>query len=162
MSRTISVYGVTANIDEPYAEGHTINAAEAKALNQTYAEAVGNNTRSQLKKLLPEGEKAMPEAQHAEARKIIEDYNKDYEITLASTTTRTTLDPVEKEAKKIASDLIKGKMKADGIALKDVDKDKLNEKIATVMQNEKVIAAAKKAVAARSKVSDDLAEISLG
>ena len=72
--KTISTQGVTIEVAEPYAEGHTCTAAEAKALNQVRAENVRNNTRKATMDAIeaassPEAAQAAVQALIAEARR---------------------------------------------------------------------------------------------
>ena len=43
--KTISISGQAFDVSTPYAAGHTLTEAEAKVLNQTRAENIGNNFR---------------------------------------------------------------------------------------------------------------------
>ncbi|MCB1838493.1 MAG: hypothetical protein KDH99_12825, partial [Alcanivoracaceae bacterium] len=81
MSKTISILGVEVEISTPYAEGHTISEAEAKALNQTRAENIGNNFRKRIKDSKEGVEGAEP------MEKILADlaaYDASYVFTLAA------------------------------------------------------------------------------
>ena len=44
-SKTITILGEKFEITAPYAEGQTLTAVEARVLNQTRAENIGNNLR---------------------------------------------------------------------------------------------------------------------
>src|SRR5690606_9743805 len=88
-------------ISQPYEEGHTLTAIEAKVLNQVRAENIGNNVRKKVQELLAEGKTA-------EAEALVAEKDREYQFTEAAAGgSSRTMDPVEKEARKIARDAIK-------------------------------------------------------
>lgn len=156
-TKQMTINGITVAVSQPYAEGHTINEAEAKALNQVRAENIGNNRRSELKKLL-EAEDATPESVQAAAQEIVAAYDKEYVFTLASVGGGSArLDPVTKEARKIARALITDKLSEMGVTQKAYieanGEDSIKNKIAELAENEKIVEAAKAAVKERNKTS---------
>jgi hypothetical protein len=52
---SITIAGKTFQVPLRYEEGHAINAAEARALNQTFMENLGNNLRKKLKEAIEAG-----------------------------------------------------------------------------------------------------------
>src|SRR5690606_27913824 len=130
--------------------GHPLTEAEAKALNQVFAENVRNNTAGKIKKAKEEGGDVA--AAIAEA----EEYARNYEFSMPSTGggTRRVVDPVEREARSIARELIKAKVEESGRKLKDVDKEKLAAKIDEVAANEDVLKLARKRVNEKKKLAD--------
>jgi hypothetical protein len=157
-TKTITVQGVKVDVSLPYAAGHTITEAEAKSLNQTRAENIANNKRKEIKEML-EAEGATEESVQAEAQAIVKDYDATYEFTLASVGGGSTrLDPVEKEAHSIARAWISGKLKEMGKTQKEYlaenGEDAIKNKIAELAENEAVVAAAKKNIKEREKLSD--------
>ena len=54
-SKTINIYDEEFTVSTPYAEGHVITAAEAKALNQVRAENIANNFRAKIKAAKEDG-----------------------------------------------------------------------------------------------------------
>ena len=163
MTKTITIQGVSATITAPYAEGHACTAAEASALNQVRAENIRNNKAKEVKELkeqFGEDEAALTAA----VAEIVAAYDEAYEFTLASVGGgRSSMSPIEKEARSIARELISGQLREKGITQKDYlaqnGEDAIKEKIALFAQHEKIIAMATKAVAAReanSKVAADL------
>lgn len=153
------IHGHTFQVSAPYAAGHVINEAEAKVLNQTRSEGIGNNLREKIKELLEA-------ANIAGAEELVAQYDKDYTFTLGGTGERRVVDPIEKEALKIAKEQVKLKLAKQGRKLTDVPegmteeqwKDKLAETYDTVAANPAVLDAAKKAVAAKKKQADALAD----
>lgn len=148
--KTITVQGVSVEVAQPYAEGHTITAAEAKSLNQTRAENIANNQRTAIKKLLDE-KGSTPESVKPAAQALISEYDATYEFTLASVGGgRSKLSPVEKEARKIAKNAILGQLKAKGITQKEFleakGEDAIKNLVVEVSERPEVVAAAEKAV----------------
>lgn len=161
--KTITISGQEFNVSSPYAEGQTITAAEAKALNQVRAENIANNFRAKVKEAVESG--ASLEAVTAD----LTAYDASYVFTLASVGGgRAPVDPVEREAKKIAERLVADMIKEQkGVSKKDYlaaegGAEKFAEAVAKVMENPKVIAAAKQAVKDQEKQKAALAGISLG
>ena len=141
--RTISVHGVKFEINAPYAEGYTLAAREALALNQVRAENVANNCRKSIKEMVEE-EKPVSEIQALVAK-----YDTDYSLATAATGGGRTMDPVEREARAIAKLRIKEHLVAKGRKVSDIEKEKFNAEVERVAAMDVVVAAAKKAVKAR-------------
>ena len=157
-AKDVTIQGVVVSITQPYAEGHTVTAAEAKALNQVRAENIGNNMRARIKKALEEADGDVAAIQES-VQADVSEYDANYEFTLASVGGGSTrMDPIEKEARKIANSLIMAKLREMGVTkkayLEEHGEDALNIKVAEVAENENVIAAAKAALAERQKLGD--------
>lgn len=157
--KEITIQGVAFNVTQPYAEGHVVTEAEAKALNQTRSENVRNNMAKSVKDAKAEHGDTLPDDVLTSLGLAVSEYDKAYVFTLASVGGgRKSRDPVEIEANKIARAAIMGKLKELGKKLADVDKDKLAAKIAEVAGSDKVVKAAKKAVADRAALASDALE----
>lgn len=155
-SRDMVIADLPFNISLPYSEGHVINAAEAKTLNQTRCENISNAMRKKIKELADEAGEYSAEAVKA-AQKLVADYDAEYVFTLASAGGgRTKKDPIQKEAESLARAAITAALKSQGRKVGDVDKEKLAEKIASVAENEAILKQAKANVAARSKTIEGL------
>lgn len=139
-TKTVTIAKLPFEVTTPYTEGHTLTAAEAKALNQVRCENIRNNTAKRVKEMLEEGKS------NGEISELVSAYDAEYEFTLASTGGRRVLDPVEKEARSLAREAIKQKLAADGRKLKDIDKEKLEEAIATVAARDEIQKLAKQNV----------------
>lgn len=147
-SKTIRIYDNEFEVPQPYSEGHTLSAIEAKVLNQCFAENIGNNQRAAIKKAIDEGTLD-------QARKDFATYAEGYQFTEAAAGgSRQTMTPEEKEAKKIATALVMGELKKQGKTKKEVDKDAFDAEVARVAQIDKVIAAAKKRVKDANQLAD--------
>lgn len=163
-TREITVQGLTLVVGQPYAEGHVVTEAEAKALNQTRAENIRNNcagkVRAKLKELNLEDADQLPEEVKVELLNEFTSYESDYTFTLANAGGGTrALDPVEKEAKKIATEILKIALAEAGRKIvKDDDfteehaasncvrKSAFDEAVAKYMENPEVLKKAKKRV----------------
>lgn len=157
-TKTLSIYGLAAEISAPFVEGHVMTAAEAKALNQTRTENISNNVRKAVGELKSEdGTFTAENAQKALA--IIADADSKYVFTLANVGSgRKVVDPVEREAMAIAKAGLTAKLKERGETVKGYD-EKNGEgafaaKVEEVAQREDVRKVAAKRVAERAKATD--------
>lgn len=148
-TRVKIIAGEEFEIPQPYSEGRTITAVEAKVLNQVYAENIGNNMRETVKKALVEG---TLEA----ARATVLKYANEYQFTVAGVG-RGKLTPEEREARKIARDLLKSVAHDQGKKLSDFEDDYIESKVDEYSQLPDVVAEAKRIVKARSKSQQTLA-----
>lgn len=165
--RSKVINGLSFSISQPYAAGHVLTDIEARVLNQTRSENIGNNVRQRVKDMLEGGTDAYPQpVSEAEIVAYVTEFDASYEFKTASEGGRTSRDPYETEARKIAKELIKSSLAAKGRKLTDVPegltedewKDKLEAEIDRIANSEKVLAAAKKNVDAKRKQSESLLE----
>lgn len=156
MTKEIVVGGLPVTISTPYTEGHTLNAAEAKALNAVRAENIGNNMRKMIAELKATDGSWSDEAKAKIAAEIAT-YDAEYAFSLGGGggTPRVT-DPLAKEAASIARTVLLGKLKDAGIARKDYGEEKFAAKVAEIAALDSVQAAAKKALAARAKSAEGM------
>jgi hypothetical protein len=146
-------------IAQPYVEGHVCTAAEARALNQTRSENIGNNTRAKIKEMQDGGKTEQ------EITDYVSSVDQNYEFTLAGVSASRRLDPVEREAVKIARDLLKAHLATSGrkltVAPEGMTDEEWDDKVASEVERiaalDEVVAAAKKNVAAKNKQADQLA-----
>lgn len=161
-TRTITIQGLDFEASTPYAEGHVCTEAEAKALNQTRLENLRNNFASKIKAAKGEADEVPADALES-LRAEFAEYDAGYIFTLASVGGgKRETDPVQAEAKKMARALITAQLREKGRKVKDVDKEALDNAIATLADREDIQKAAKKAVADRQKAAQaDLSELGL-
>lgn len=152
MTKTISISGEKFEVSEPYAEGHLISAIEAKVLNQTRAENIGNNFRSEVKEALTNGHDL------TEVRGKLAEYDGQYTFSMGGST-RQPVDPVEREARKIARDAIKAQLASEGRKISEIDKERLEAAIDQVAVQDDVLKLAKKRVA---DLKRNVAAVALG
>lgn len=152
--------GLSFEINQPYELGHTLSEAEAKALNQLRSENIGNNLRALVKKAKEEGKEG-------DLAQAVAQYDSQYTFSMGGAGgTRVVKDPVEREARAIAKEVIKAHLAAQGRKLSTVPegmtedqwKEKLEETIDDVASREETLKEARKAVAAKEKRSAALAE----
>jgi len=161
------INGLSFELTQPYAEGHVLTALEARVLNQTRSENIGNNVRQRIKDMLEGGTEAYPQpASEADIRAYVTEFDAAYEFRTASEGGRTSRDPYEVEARKIARDLLKDHLAASGRKLTvapegltdDEWKEKVDTEIDRIASTDGVLAAAKKNVDAKKKQAAALAE----
>lgn len=158
------INGVAYEISQPYAEGHTINAAEAKVLNQTRAENIGNNLRAKLKEMAEAG------SDQAALQEVVAELDSRYVFTLSNAGSARVTDPYEREAIKIARELLKAKLAETGRKLgtppEGVTAEEWEEKVEAEVERiagaDQVIKAARQRVDARKKQADSLLEAVAG
>lgn len=154
--KKLTIAGNAFTVSSPYEPGHVINEAEARSLNQTRAENIGNNSRESVKKMLEEGKS--PE----EIQAFIAEYDTRYNFSMGGST-REPVDPLEREARSLAKSAIAEALKAEGRKIKDIDKDKLEEAIANAASTDDILKAAKRRLAEKKKTSAvSLVDLGLG
>lgn len=153
--KTVKIAGALFTLTAPYAEGHSLTAAEAKALNQVRAENIGNNVRKKIEEMKGEGD--WTDATLQTAAEHVASIDASYVFNLTNIGGgKKSADPVEAEATKIAKERVATALKNAGKTLKDVDKDKLAAKVAEVAAREDVMKLARKRVEERSKAAGDI------
>ena len=117
---SITIQSVTFEVTEPYAEGHTLSSAEARALNQVRCENLANNMRKRVKEVIGDERLSQdsfdltPE-EHDALQKEISAYDERYDFSM--TRIRGTADPVMTEARAIARRMILAQLKSQGRTL---------------------------------------------
>lgn len=96
---TITIAGRSFSVEPRYAEGHTLTANEAAALNQTYFENLRNNFAGKMK-----GDTPIPEA---ELDSKFAEYASSYNFGVRTGGGGGSRDPIEVEAMSLARDAIK-------------------------------------------------------
>ncbi len=154
--KKLTIAEQTFNVNEPYQAGHTITEIEAKVLNQTRAENVGNNLRTTIKEALEKGKS------HDEMQEIVAKYDGEYDFSKGGSN-RVVLDPLEKEARKVAREYIKDYLAEQGRKLKEVEDEALEAEIDRIAQNDQVLELAKERLAAKQKkVQINMSDLGLG
>lgn len=144
------------SITQPYEEGHVCNALEAKVLNQTRRENIGNNIRSRVQATIAGEKDAMTEEA---LRAYVTKYDAEYIFTEAAAGGSTaSLTPVQREARKLARALILDHLKANGKKVKEIEKEALEAEIVRISEDAAVVKAAEKNVRAHEKDMERLRE----
>lgn len=158
MTKTISILGVEVALQTPYAAGHVLTEAEAKSLNQTRCENIGNNFRKAIKAAQEGAEGAKPLDQVLEE---IAAYDATYAFTMGSTgTRRSSMTPLEREALREAKRWLVGKLKTMNSTLKAYTDEKGEEfvkgKLAEIAATDAIQAVAKKTLANAQKNAESV------
>jgi hypothetical protein len=157
-TKTISIAGQPFELTAPYVAGQTINDAEAKTLNQTRCENIGNNFRKDVKAAVESNDAAKLQ----EVINAVAAYDKTY--TFSMTTAREPVDPVESEAFKIAREVVKDRIAGLGFkSVKDYIADparaeKYEAAVEKVAVQPDTLKLAKQRVAAKAKTKDIVAD----
>jgi hypothetical protein len=154
------INGVAYEISQPYAEGHVVTEAEARVLNQTRAENIGNNLRAKLK------EQAEAGASTEVLAALVSELDSTYVFTLAGARQSRQLDPYEREATKIAREMLKTHLGESGrkltVAPEGLTKEEWEEKVESEVDRiaalDAVVKAARQRVDAKKKQADSLME----
>lgn len=152
------INGLSFAISQPYAAGHVLTELEAKVLNQTRAENVGNNVRAKIKEMQDAN------AADADIAAYVAGVDANYIFRSVSEGAGRSVDPYEREATKIARELLKDHLATTGrkitVTPEGLTDDEWKDKVATevdrIASTEAVLKAAKKNVDAKRKQADDL------
>lgn len=155
-TKKIIIAGTTFEVSQPYAAGHQLTEAEARSLNQTRAENIGNNFRKVVKEADGDEAKLQTIAGQLAA------YDEKYTFAMGGGA-REPVDPVEKECMAIARKAVKAQVEQKYGKFKDWlaqegNQEKYDNAVDTVAQRDNVIAQAKSIVKARSKSLGDVVE----
>lgn len=162
-AKTKTIAGLEFNISQPFDEGHVCTAAEAKALNQTRSENIGNNMRKTIEEAIEARDKGDSSKFDALVETVAK-YDAEYVFTLANVGGSRRLDPVEREARSIAREALKAHLAKTGRKIgttPDGETDeswaeKVETNIDSISQREDVLKEAKKRVAAKQKQTESL------
>lgn len=100
----------------PYDAGHSINEAEAKVLNQTRKENLGNNFRPKVRAYedaIAEGKD--PEVTLDELIAAFKDLDANYVFTIANVGASIKMTPEEREARSLAKEYVKAQLEEMGL-----------------------------------------------
>lgn len=111
--------GLTIEVPAPYSEGRPLRANEAEVLNQTLTENIRNN----LSKAIKEAHEAGKSPEEIQA--LVDAYVAEYDFGVRRTSAGP-VDPVEKEALKLAREAVRKAFKAKGYNPAD-HKDQIEE-----------------------------------
>jgi len=125
-STKIKIQEMIFTASTPYAEGHSLTALEAKALNQTRCENLRNNFAKTVKTAKEAGDLTVEQMQDLQAQ--FSAYDQAY--TFAERKAASAVDPVEKETWKLASKAVMAALRKKGYDPKTVEESKLESMIA--------------------------------
>lgn len=179
--RRITIQGLEFEVSNRYEAGHVLNEAEAKQLSQTYVEALRNNFAPKIKKILTEKEAkvlASLNADRAEGEKLeslpegtevpglsadevealqteFAQYASEFEFANRAGV-RAAVDPVEREALKIAKTTLRAYFTGKNIDPKSISDEKMDVLLSQIANKPEVRALAQKRVDDMRSVGEDL------
>lgn len=168
-TKSVIIAGEAFEITVPYVAGHTLTEGEAYHLNQLRCENIRNNTAKAIKEAKESGDQTkLDEARAAVAKK-----NAEYEFRVGGSSgdTAPKLDPIEREARKIAKSILVSKLAEKGLKIgtapegttKEDWAAKMESNLAKIAATPEVLKAAEKAVKQAAKVRDEAAvDLDLG
>ena len=148
-TKTVTIQGVEVNVSQPYAEGHAITEAEAKALNQVRAENIANNKRKAIKDMIEEAGGEITDAITKAAQKLVSAYDAEYVFTLAAAAAAGggRMDPLTKECRRLAREQVNFALREAGMTQRaykeQKGEDAIENLIAQYQDNEQIVAQAK-------------------
>lgn len=166
---SFSSKGIVFELAARYREGDTINKPEANTLNQTLVENLRNNFTPRIAAKLEaiakaEGaERDLTEAEKEELKAVFQTYESEYTFQ-GKRGSRTPVDPVRREAVKMARETITAALRAKEISPKDLKEGQMDELIEGYLKaHAEVLAEARVRVdKAKEAASDALSGVDLG
>ena len=160
MSKEITVQGIVVSVGQPYAPGHVITEAEARALNQVRAENIANNCRKQVLEIIEKagGKEALTDEHKTQVQAIVTEKDAAYQFTLASVGGgREPVDPLTKECRAVARAFLTAKLKEKGLTQKKYNEangeEAFESKVIELADHEQIVKVAKKNLAARENLA---------
>lgn len=152
-TKTIMIQGETFEVNQPYEAGHVLTEVEANVLNQTRNENIRNNCAKAVKDALTAKEAGDGEA-FSGLTALVAKYDAEYEFSKPGAGgTRIVRDPVEREARSIAKEVLRKFLKDNHkMTLKDFGPERTEENVAKLALREDIIKLAKKNVKAKADV----------
>ena len=108
MTTSTSIYGIKFELSAPYSEGHALTEAEANVLNQVRRENIANNMRGKIKDVIEQAGGELSDEQVTALQSKMTEYDGSYVIELRQPAAPRVTDPVEKEARKLAKQGLRG------------------------------------------------------
>lgn len=158
----ITVSGIDFLVSTPYAEGHELTKAEARAINQLRASRIGSHLRKLVTENL-DSEGTLSADAEAECAARLAELDAEFEFTLANTS-GGAVSPVESRALIIARKILHEKIREADIKIGDYKTQKeeaYNENLHKIASSEAVIAMAQKALDEEKATASAMDEIQL-
>lgn len=141
-------HGIAINVPQPYAEGHVLSALEADKLNHVLADSIRTSLMSKLKRL--------PDADAAVGADF-QSYADSYSFVVRSP--KSTVDPITKEAMKIAKEQVFAAIRRKGGNPTDYSADQIAEYVSKVLQHKpEIMDEAKRRINSSREMASDLLE----
>lgn len=164
---TITIQGLTFAYSAPYAEGQTLTANLAGALNNLRGENLRNNFAARIKALLEPkgGEKreitSLSDEEKAQLQLDFAEYDSKYELS-GKRVAKAPIDPVEKEATRMAKEIIDGALRKKGVDKKALAEGQYDGYVQALLANKPEIREQARAYienlrgAANAAIADDI------
>lgn len=152
-----TIAGVGLSVIAPFAEGYTLSASEANVMNQVLKENLRNNFATRVQKVTEEVG-GVDKIDVAALQAELDAYTSEYEfgIRKAGSGGQKILDPVEKIARKLATDKLKEQLKAKGFKVKDVPEEQFEGYVNQILEKYPAIRQeAQRQVKASQKIGAD-------
>jgi len=154
--RTITIQGGEFQVAQPYVEGHQCTEHEARTLNQTRSENIRNNLAARIKAHKEGKNGAMTMDEIVVYAKT---YDEEYTFAKAPVGSgRRTLDPVEREARKLSREAIKLQLSRTGDDIKNKSKEWIADHVDKLSQQSKVIKLAQKRIKDQEALKETIIE----
>lgn len=156
-TQALTIQKIEFQAPAPYNEGDTMNLAEANTLNQTLGENLRNNFADKVKKAVEAAGEAGLSAESTERLRVeFAEYAASYEFQ-GRRQRRETLDPVGREALKMAKVAVHSAIRARDMKIEELPEDHVEKLIKQYAAKPEVQAEAQRRVdATRSLAADDL------
>lgn len=155
----VIINGIVFLTPAPYAKGHQCDEIEASVLNQTLAENLRNNFSKAVKKAKEKaGDRELTEPEVAALQQTFADYCKSYKFALR-TGPKIPVDPIGKEALKIATSLVKEALAKKGQKPSDLVDGLFDEHVAKVAAFDNVVTEARRRIEATRAVASEALDI---
>ena len=150
----ITIQSVQFLVPAPFVEGHTVTAGEASALNQLLAENVRNNFAGKMKAAQSKAEETGTPAEEF-TQEHLDAYVAEYEfgVRRSGGSRESSFPPDVREARRIATDMIKTALKAKNLTIKSVEPEKMEEMVVQLSGREDVVKEAQRRLKQVEKIS---------
>jgi len=135
-TQQLTIQGMEFTAPAPYAEGHPLSAAEAVVLNQTFGENLRNNFAKRVKDAKDKAGEGK-ELDAAAVKSLVDEfaaYAEEYEFAGKRRGGTSKLDPVTREARKIAKGIVLEALKKKDMDVKTLPEGKLEELISLTIE----------------------------
>ena len=132
---TITIQSYKFDVETRYVEGHTLSENEASALQGLLQENVRNNFAKTIKGLVEENKgQPLNDGQLEKIQKIFTKFVSEYEFGKRRVAAVRSLNPLDKEVKRIATEKLKEILASKGKSWTETPKDQRNALIARIIE----------------------------
>ena len=148
MTRLLNLpYDINISVQEPYTEGYVLTAIEAAKLNQVYADGIRSSLMHKIKKIGDETSRASI----GEFQNFADSYS------FAERTAKAPVDPVTKEANKIAKEQVFAAIRKKGGNPADYSSDQISDYVTKVLAHKpEIMKEAARRIDSSRKIAGDL------